>query len=107
MVAFERKSVKLKCDSEFKDSTPLLSKHTVSDFWQWAYSDLLQNTTRGVLAEYIVAGLLGVDKTPRNPWLPFDLKLNDGTTVEVKTMSRLQAWSQKELSDPKLVISEK
>lgn len=107
MVAFERKSVKLKCDSKFKNSTPLLSRHTVSDFWQWAYSDLLQNTTRGVLAEYIVAVLLGVDKTPRNPWLPFDLKLNDGTTVEVKTMSRLQAWAQKQLSDPKVVISEK
>jgi hypothetical protein len=107
MVAFERKSVKLKCDSNFKNSTPLLNKHIVSDFWQWAYSDLLQNTTRGVLAEYIVAVLLGVDKTPRNPWLPFDLKLNDGTTIEVKTMSRLQAWAQKQLSDPKVVISEK
>ena len=39
--------------------------------------------------------------------MPFDLKLNDGTTVEVKTMSLLQAWSQKQLSDPKVVISEK
>jgi hypothetical protein len=105
-VVFERKSAKLKCDTKLKNSTPLLSKHTVSDFWQWAYSDLLQNT-RGVLAEYIVAVLLGVDKTPRNPWLPFDLKLNDGTTIEVKTMSRLQAWAQKQLSDPKVVISEK
>jgi hypothetical protein len=107
MVAFERKLVKLKCDSKFKNSALSFGKHPVSDFWQWAYSDLLQNTTRGVLAEYIVAVLLGVDKTPRNPWLPFDLKLNDGTTIEVKTMSRLQAWLQKELSDPKVVISEK
>jgi hypothetical protein len=106
MVAFDRKSVKLEFDSKFK-TTCSLNKHTVGDFWQWAYSDLLQNTTRGVLAEYIVAGLLGVDKTPRNPWLPFDLKLNDGTTVEVKTMSRLQAWAQKQLSNPQVIISEK
>lgn len=27
---------------------------TVSDFWSWAYSDLLNNTSRGVLAEYLV-----------------------------------------------------
>ena len=25
------------------------------EFWEWAYDDLLTNTTRGVLAEYIVA----------------------------------------------------
>lgn len=27
---------------------------TVSDFWSWAYSDLLNNTSRGVLAEFLV-----------------------------------------------------
>ena len=26
---------------------------SVVDFWSWAYSDLLNNTDRGVLAEYI------------------------------------------------------
>ena len=107
MVAFERKKVKLDCNTKFKNSTSPLDNHNVSDFWKWAYSDLLQNTTRGVLAEYIVAVLLNVDNTPRNPWLPFDLRLKDGTTVEVKTMSRLQAWAQKQLSEPKVVISEK
>jgi hypothetical protein len=105
MVAFVRTSLKLDPNTKFKNYTPVLNNLLVSDFWQWAYSDLLQNTTRGVLAEYIVAVLLGVDSTPRNPWLPFDLKLVDGTTVEVKTMSRLQAWTQKQLSEPKVVIS--
>jgi hypothetical protein len=28
------------------------------EFQAWAYDDLLTNTTRGVLAEYIVAALL-------------------------------------------------
>lgn len=26
----------------------------ISDFWSWAYSDLLNNTSRGVLAEFLV-----------------------------------------------------
>ena len=77
---------------------------TVSDFWQWALSDLLQNTTRGILAEYIVAVLLGVDDNPRSPWKAYDLTLPDGRTIEVKTMSRLQAWTQKRLSTPRVVI---
>ncbi len=30
----------------------------VSDFWRWAFSDLRDNTVRGVLAEFIVAAAL-------------------------------------------------
>ena len=26
----------------------------LQDFWRWAYSDLLNNTLRGVLAEFLV-----------------------------------------------------
>jgi hypothetical protein len=98
------RTAKIEKDKKFKNCSKLCG-NDVGDFWQWAYSDLLHNTTRGVLAEYIVAILLDVDKTPRNPWMPFDLKLADGTTIEVKSMSRLQAWTQKELSEPKVVIS--
>jgi hypothetical protein len=28
---------------------------TVADFWRWAFSDLRNNTTRGILAEFLVA----------------------------------------------------
>ena len=31
---------------------------TLADFWAWAWSDLLGNTERGVLAEFIVAAAL-------------------------------------------------
>lgn len=27
---------------------------TVQDFWRWAYSDLIDNTQRGVMAEFLV-----------------------------------------------------
>jgi hypothetical protein len=106
-VAFERKTVKLNPNTQIKNNSDSSANQTVSDFWQWAYSDLMQNTTRGVLAEYIVAVLLGVDKKPRNPWMSFDLKLDDGRTLEVKTMSRLQAWPQKKLTQPKIIIAKK
>jgi hypothetical protein len=76
----------------------------VSGFWRWAFSDLLQNTTRGILAEYIVAVLLGIDDKPRNPWESFDLHLRDGRKVEIKTISYLQAWAQQKLSIPRVVL---
>lgn len=81
-----------------------INGRTVGDFWQWAYSGLMQNIERAVLAEYIVAVLLGVDEKPRVPWLAYDLTLPNGKKIEVKTMSRLQAWYQKELSNPLVVI---
>ncbi len=46
---------------------------TVCDYWTWAFSDVLGNTERGVLAEYFVALALKVDHTPRKNWLPYDL----------------------------------
>lgn len=34
-------------------------KRTLQDFWAWAFSDLVGNTERGKLAEYIVATAIG------------------------------------------------
>lgn len=31
------------------------------DYWRWAHSDLVVNTERGVLAEFIVARALGIE----------------------------------------------
>jgi hypothetical protein len=104
MTEFAMKSTLLDLTTHFKNCPVALNNKTVSVFWQWGFSDLLQNTTRGILAEYIVAVLLGVDGKPRNPWESFDLRLNDGRTIEIKTMSRLQAWAQKQLSEPRVVI---
>ncbi len=107
MPSFARKPNRLEPSILFKNCPDLLNKKTISDFWQWAFSDLLQNTTRGVLAEYIVAVLLDADSVPRQPWEPYDLKIADGRKIEIKTMSRLQAWAQKQLSEPRVVLSPK
>jgi len=104
MKSIPPKPQKLDPSTRFKDGPDSINRQTISDFWQWAYSDLMQNVERGVLAEYIVAALLGVDNKLRIPWLAYDLKLPNGKMVEVKTMSRLQAWYQKKLTNPRVVI---
>ena len=54
-------------------------------FWQWAYSDLVGNTERGALAEFIVACALGTEKESRISWNSYDLVSKEGVTIEVKT----------------------
>lgn len=104
MKSIRPKPQKLDPSTRFKDGPDSINRRTISDFWQWAYSDLMQNVERAVLAEYIVAALIGVDNKLRVPWLAYDLKLPNGKTVEVKTMSKLQAWYQRRLSSPRVVI---
>lgn len=67
------------------------------EFLAWAYDDLLTNTTRGVLAEYIVAKALGVDHTKRFEWDRYDLEI-DGVGVEVKSAAYVQTWEQARIS---------
>lgn len=67
------------------------------DFLAWAYDDLLTNTTRGVLAEYIVATALGIHDRKRVEWDQYDLEIN-GVKVEVKSAAYVQAWKQTRLS---------
>jgi hypothetical protein len=74
---------------------------TVRDFWAWATSDLRDDTTRGILAEFIVAKALRVPtEIPRISWSNFDLTTPSDVTVEVKSSAYLQSWEQKKLSQP-------
>jgi hypothetical protein len=66
-------------------------------FWEWAYGDLLSNTNRGVLAEYIVATALGIHNTKRVEWDRYDLVIGD-IGVEVKSAAYVQTWKQTQLS---------
>ena len=71
---------------------------TVTDFWSWAYSDLLNNTYRGVMAEFLVYSSLN-SSTPlptqmRADWLPFDVTSPSGRRIEVKSAAYLQSWEQ-------------
>ncbi len=71
------------------------------EYWQWSGSSLLDNTARGVLAEFLVATALGISERPRVEWVPYDLETTvDGEPVkiEVKSSARVQSWKQKTLS---------
>ena len=68
-------------------------------FWQWSASDLIGNTMRGCLAEYIVAMALGLTSGVRNDWEAYDLTFN-GWKIEVKASGYIQSWPQNRLSRP-------
>ena len=71
---------------------------TIQDYWRWAYSDLIDNASRGVFAEWLVAQALGLPtSTPRAVWDNFDLTY-EGHRIEVKSCAYHQAWAQKEMS---------
>jgi hypothetical protein len=71
----------------------------IQSFWQWGFSDLLSNSLRGVLAEFLVAQALGLDLAmPRDEWGSYDLVLPDGRKIEVKASGYLQSWHQDQLS---------
>lgn len=77
----------------------------LSDFWKWMGSDLVSNTMRGVLAEFIVACDLGVADKVRTEWESYDLRTPSGLTVEVKSAAYCQSWFQKRYSDIRFSIA--
>ena len=74
------------------------------DFWQWAHSDLIGNTERGAIAEYLVACALGIQNGIRISWDKYDLVSREGIAIEVKTSGYLQTWDQQKLSAISFVI---
>ena len=67
---------------------------TVLDFWRWGFSDLRDNVTRGVFAEFLVALALGRTETRRKAWDNYDVLTSAGIRVEVKASGYLQSWAQ-------------
>lgn len=60
-------------------------------------SDLLSNSTRGMLAEFIVGLALNATGEVRDEWASYDLDY-ENLRVEVKAACQFQAWGQKTLS---------
>ena len=69
------------------------------NFWSWSQSDILNNSLRGVLAEYIVATALGIDMGVRVEWDAYDLTTENGIKIEVKSSAYLQSWQQNSYSN--------
>lgn len=71
----------------------------IADFWRWACTDLLNNTMRGVLAEFIVSRALGLASGYRTEWDAFDLETQAGLKIELKSSAYLQSWEQARYSN--------
>lgn len=74
------------------------------DFWRWSASDLVNNTTRGILAEYIVACALKINTGVRVEWDAYDLLIpptneRSEIRIEVKSAAYLQSWEHRKLSN--------
>lgn len=78
----------------------------VQDFWRWAMADLRMNTTRGYLAEFLVARAVGGDETLRVEWAGWDVKGPPPaqTRIEVKAAGYLQSWTQAQPSRPRFGV---
>ena len=64
------------------------------DYWRWSGSMLSDNTTRGDLAEFLVAAALGLHKNIKRAWDVCDIRMPSNTSIEVKSAAYNQAWKQ-------------
>jgi len=76
----------------------------LSDFWAWAYSDLVGNTERGKLAEFIIANAMNCADGISGSWGSYDIHSPEEIKIEVKTSAYLQTWQQVKLSNIKFGI---
>jgi hypothetical protein len=79
---------------------------TLTDFWRWSASDLLSNTQRGILAEFLVANALSAPQECRIEWDLYDVLSPKGLRIEVKSAAYLQSWGQKRFSSIVFSIAE-
>ena len=78
----------------------------LTDFWTWNQSNLIENRTRGILAEFIVKQALKIDSNKRIEWDNFDLISKTGKKIEIKSAAYLQSWEQKDYSKISFGIEE-
>ena len=90
---------KRSAEEKFRDGSNNLDFNLLS-FWQWSSSDIVSNSTRGILAEYIVGKALGCikDDDIRDEWGAYDLVTQGGVRIEVKSAAYVQSWQQSRLS---------
>jgi len=78
----------------------------ISDFWIWNQSNLIENRTRGILAEFIVKQALNIKDGIRTEWDSYDLKTESGIKIEIKSAAYIQSWDQKKYSNIQFGIAQ-
>lgn len=90
-------------DKPHSGAEPLLNT-TLSAYWEWAHSNLMDNAERGALAEFIVKQAVGDMSATRTNWDAYDLLSPEGIKVEIKASGYLQSWDQDKFSSIKFSI---
>lgn len=78
---------------------------TVSDYWKWAHTNIMDNAERGVFAEYLVSKAVKSKSVVRENWAKYDVVSEEGITIEVKTSAYLQTWGQNDLSSVRFGVA--
>jgi len=78
-------------DITFSGSLLNLQRSTLSDFWNWAFSDLCDDDIKGIFAEWMVGVLLGGRSLRRVSWADCDIALLT-KRIEVKSTAIWQSW---------------
>ena len=94
---FSVETLKKNWNEELEFNWKKLNKKLI-DFWIWNGSDLLNNTMRWKLAEYIIAVALWIDNWYRIEWDDYDLVYN-GLKIEIKSWAYIQSWEQEKFSN--------
>ncbi len=100
-------SYAIKGDKKSKKDTKSMNEIDENEFWEYAYSDFIDNRNRGALGEFIVAKSLGVTKPPESSWESYDMLSPDGFKVEIKTSGYIQTWHQEKNSIPTFGVGKK
>jgi hypothetical protein len=84
---FYEHSELLRGDSEVAGNAGMI------DFWRWAFSDLLEDTLKGLYAEWLVGHLLGLPMPHggRPGYGNYDLRSEKGLRIEVKSSAYWQS----------------
>ncbi len=72
--------------------------HSLLEYWAWAHSDIVSNSERGILAEYLVRCAVHAISSCRIEWDAVDVISPEGIKIEVKSSAYLQTWKQEKLS---------
>lgn len=104
-IDFPRVTAKIKTGEEHFSQNGQPLSITTLDFWRWSSSGFLDNTTRGIFAEFIVASALNLTSSLRVEWNAFDLITPEQVRIEVKSAAYLQSWQQKRVSTIRFSIA--
>ena len=79
----------------------------VDDFRRWALSDWTSASTRALLAEFYVRCAVGRENEPPPEWEYADIRMEDGTTIEVKCSAFLQPPAGSKPTNPNFDIKKR